>query len=369
MGNRCLLLQVIGTHDHRDDALSEMLELEQLVATYGGKIIEKSVQHRVNPHPSTYIGPGKVEWLKSIVKEKNIDIVILNAVVNSGQLFRLEKELWSVNIGIAIWDRVDLILHIFDQHASTTEAKLQIELARIQHLGPRMYGLGGTVLSRQGGGIGTRGMGETNLEKERRLIKKRTQQIRQELKQRSKGQANRIEQRKQKGMKTVALVGYTSAGKTSLFNAFTSKQKQSDQGLFTTLDSVVGKLKITEAMPGVLISDTIGFIENLPTFLIDAFRSTLLESLSAQLLFHVVDASDPKLPQKMQVVVEILHELGVKTVPIVVLNKIDLVDREKIDILNEKFKEKNHIFVSAKTGEGVAEAKNLIRKTLLNVTY
>lgn len=365
MGNRCVLLQVISPHYHTEMALSEMNELEQLVTTYGGKIIEKAIQHRVSPHSSTYIGPGKVEWLLDQVKAKEIDVVILNDVVNSGQLFRLEKELWKVNTAIAVWDRVDLILQIFDLHASTTEAKLQIELARIQHLGPRIYGLGGTVLSRQGGGIGTRGLGETNTERERRLIKKRTQQIKKQLALRGKNQQSRIKQRAQKGMKTVALVGYTSAGKTTLFNALTNKKKQTDQGLFTTLDSVVGKLKITEAMPGVLISDTIGFIENLPTFLIDAFRSTLQESLEAQLLFHVVDASDAKVTQKVEVVDQILAELGVATTPVVVFNKIDLITSKKQQQLKKTFSEREILFVSAKTGVGVAEAKDVIRKKLL----
>ena len=336
------------------------------MATFGGQIIEKSIQHRNSPHPSTYIGPGKLNWLLEEVKKKKINIVILNSVAKSGQLFRLEKELWKVNTSIAVWDRVDLILNIFEMHASTIEAKLQIELARIQHLGPRIYGLGGTVLSRQGGGIGTRGMGETNLEKERRLIKKRTQVIKKQLEQRAKTQQNRMKQRTQKGMKTVALVGYTSAGKTSLFNALTSKGKQTDKGLFTTLDSVVGKLKITEAMPGVLISDTIGFIENLPTFLIDAFSSTLQESLEAQLLFHVVDSADEKVYQKIEVVDQILSQLCVERSPVLVFNKLDLISEEEREKLQDRFQDREVLFVSAKSGAGITETKNFIRKKLLN---
>src|SRR5690606_23113911 len=141
-----LLLQVITPHDHQDIAIENMAELEQLVHTYGGEVVEKSSQHRVHPHPGTFVGGGKVEWLKQTVKDKEIDVVVLNAIAKSSQLFRLEKALWEVNTQIKVWDKVDLILHIFDQHATTTEAKLQIELARIQHAGPRIYGLGGTVL-------------------------------------------------------------------------------------------------------------------------------------------------------------------------------------------------------------------------------
>lgn len=367
MGNRCLLLQVVTPHFHRDEVLQEMRELEQLVETFGGKIIDKSVQHKVHPHPDTYIGPGKVKWLIEEVKKNDIDIVILNDVVKTGQLFRLEKELWSVNTAIAVWDRVDLILKIFEQHATTTEAKLQIELARIQHLGPRIYGLGGTVLSRQGGGIGTRGMGETNLEKERRTIKKRTQQIKKQLTQRAKSLENKRDQRRLKGMQTVALVGYTSAGKTTLFNTLTSKERTTHSGLFTTLDSVVGKLKITEAMPGVLISDTIGFIDKLPTFLIEAFRSTLEESLEAKLLLHVVDAADSKVNEKIATVDTILQELGVENPARLVFNKIDVLRDTAIIKLEEKFADRQPIFLSAKTKDGIPALKDLIKKEILGV--
>ena len=139
--------------------------------TFGGKIIEKSIQHKVKPDNNTYIGSGKLEWLLETVKDKEINVVVINDIVKSGQLFRLEKALWKVNIHIAVWDRVDLILNIFELHATSIEAKLQIELARIQHKGPRIYGLGKTELSRQGGGIGTRGLGETNIERERRVMR------------------------------------------------------------------------------------------------------------------------------------------------------------------------------------------------------
>ena len=197
---------------------------------------------------------------------------------------------------------MDLILAIFDQHATTVESKLQIELARINHLGPRSYGLGGGELSRQGGGIGTRGKGETNIEFEHRVIRSRRQEIQQKLKKVS--QQNKAEWSGDRNLVLgpVALVGYTSAGKTTLFNALTGKHKVVSKKLFTTLDTVVGKMKAPRGNQPVIISDTIGFIHNLPPDLIQAFQSTLLESLSAKMLLHVVDISDPEIERNISVV-------------------------------------------------------------------
>ncbi|HYD35197.1 MAG TPA: GTPase HflX [Vitreimonas sp.] len=364
MSQRFLLLQVITPHYHQDAALRNMSELEQLVTTYGGETIEKSIQHRVKPHPATYIGSGKLEWLKETVKEKKIDVVVINSLVNAGQLFRLTKALWEVNTRIAVWDRVDLILNIFDQHATTTEAKLQIQLARVEHTGPLIYGLGKTELSRQGGGIGTRGAGETNIEKERRNIKKLKYEIQQQLKQRTAEQAKRIQQRQAKGIRTVALVGYTSAGKTTLFNALTSKNRDMNQALFTTLDSVVGKLKISEYDPTVLVSDTIGFIDELPPALIDAFRTTLMESLAAKILLHVIDVSDDQFEDKMMVVDKILTELNADQSIILVFNKIDKVGQEKLQYLQQKYAGHDMAFVSAYTKQGIDELKREISQRL-----
>lgn len=368
MIKRFVLLQLITTHYHQDVALRNMAELEQLVDTFGGEIIEKSVQHRIKPHPDTYIGPGKLDWLKETVKEKKIDVVVLNHIVNSGQLFRLEKALWEVNPYVKVWDRVDLILNIFDQHATTTEAKLQIKLARAEHIGPRIYGLGKTVLSRQGGGSGggaRRGKGETNIEIERRNIKKEKQKIQLQLKKIAKQQEQRIQERKKKGINTVALIGYTSAGKTTLFNALTSKNKTTSKGLFTTLDSVVGKLKLEEYDPTILISDTIGFIDDLPPFLINAFRSTLLESIQSQILLHVIDASDPKYDEKIVIVEKIIRDLDAQQKPILVFNKIDTLTEKQREFIAHRYRDYEHYFVSAKTGAGIDQLKSYISNILL----
>lgn len=364
MQQRFLVLQVIGPHYHQTDAIKNMAEAELLVDTYGGVVIEKTVQHRMHPHPNTYIGSGKLEFVKEVVKEKKIDVVVINAIVNSGQLFRMERALWEVNPQIGVWDRVDLILNIFEQHASSVEAKLQIQLARVKHIGPRMYGLGKTALSRQGGGIGTRGLGETNIEIERRNLKKLQQRIERQIKDRADEHRNRIYERRKRGVKTVALVGYTSAGKTSLFNVLTGKVKRSHQSLFTTLDTVVGKVKLQEYIPAVLVSDTIGFIDDLPPILIEAFRSTLLESMEANVLLHVIDSADAKMLDKITIVEDILHELNATQTRIFVCNKVDLLSEERRRKLQRKYTGESVVFVSAKTGEGIAELKEKTEKLL-----
>jgi GTPase len=366
MAQRFLLLQVVPPHFHQVEALNNMKELEQLVETYGGDVIEKSIQHRINPDPSTYIGSGKVTWVKETVKEKDIDVMVINAVAKASQIFRLEKAIWAVNPRIAVWDRVDLILNIFERHATSTEAKLQIELARITHMGPRVYGLGGNVLSRQGAGINTKGLGETNIELEKRIIKKKTQQLKKQLDHLSHTKQSRLRFRAEQGIGPVALVGYTSAGKTTLFNRLTGKEKQTHVGLFTTLDTVVGKLKIAESPLPILISDTIGFIEDLPPKLIDAFRSTLMESVEAKLLLHVIDANDSNREGKIETVVEILRDLKVEQPILIVFNKVDQMSMEQLSKLKADFKGTPAFFISAKSGIGIDELKSAIVKMLVS---
>lgn len=362
---RCILLQVISPHTHREDAIENLNELESLVKTYGGKVADRDIQHKVNPDPATYLGSGKIKKLEQIVKDKEIDVVILNDIVKTGQIFRLEKSLWESRLNIAVWDKADLILHIFDQHATTKEAKLQIELARIQHQGPRIYGLGGTYFSRQAGGIGTRGLGETNIELMQRHIKERTRKIRSELKKITKVKKKRIQQRRLKGVATVALVGYTNAGKTTLFNQFTNRKKRTRNSLFTTLDSVVGKLERQDSHREILVSDTIGFIDGLPPFLIDAFRSTLLESVQADLLLHIIDASDPELERKIEVVEKILLDLNGKLEKLMVFNKLDKITPEIVEKIGETYQEHPHLFISAQESHGLSELRASLEASLL----
>lgn len=350
---RFLILQVIKPTGDDAASLRELDEAEQLVETLGGVVAGRSIQHRDAPHPATYIGGGKIAWLQEKIRSEMIDVVVLNDIVRTGQIFRLEKELWEANRTIQVWDRVGLILNIFDLHAKTAEAKLQIELARITTIGARIYGLGGTVLSKQGAGIGTRGAGESNSEMERRIMKRRVQEIRKALSDRSKMTSMRIHERKRRGVQTVALVGYTSAGKTTLFNLLTGKEKEMHAGLFTTLDSVVGKLK--NQRKEIIVSDTIGFIGNLPPSLVDAFRSTLLESIEADVVLHVVDASDEARQEKIAIVEGILTSLHVSVTPILVLSKIDRLSSEQFLALQQEYIGRHCIFVSASTGEGIEE--------------
>ncbi len=361
---RCALIQVVDPHLHGDTAESNMLELESLVVTFGGEVVTKIVQHRVNPHPATYVGPGKLAEITEMVKLEKIDVVIFEGIAKASQLFRVEKTLWQVSSRIRVWDKVDLILAIFDKHAATVESKLQIELARINHLGPRSYGLGGGELSRQGGGIGTRGKGETNIEFERRVIRNRRQEIQLKLKKVTQQKQGRVQRRSELGLGPVALVGYTSAGKTTLFNALTGKHKTVSKQLFTTLDTVVGKMKAPRGNLPVIISDTIGFIHNLPPDLIEAFQSTLLESLTAKEILHVVDMSDPEFERNIAVVDEILAKMAVTQPVVLVGNKLDQVTKPTKKIFIEKCYDRTLVLVSAQTGEGLKKLKNEIWRIL-----
>jgi len=336
-----LIIQVISKKSQKTKAeiQADFEETEQLINTFGGKLKKTLTQKLEHPNPKYYIGAGKVAELKNWCEAQEIDVIIIDGQVKSGQLFRIEKELWKVSPTIQVWDRIDLILNIFDQHATTVESKLQIKLARATHMGPRIYELGITELSRQGGGVGTRGKGETNIEFERRQIKVDQQKIKQELKKVLKQKHSRLKKRNQLGIGPVALVGYTSAGKTTLFNALTGKEKEMNKGLFTTLDTVVGKLKSPNFEQPILVSDTIGFISNLPPVLIDSFKSTLFESLEAKLLLHVVDAHDPHIIDKIIVVEEILQSLKVTHPTILVLNKVDLMNEKQLRTVREKISE------------------------------
>jgi len=360
---RFLLVNVVPPNVYKEEAEELLSELISLVNTYGGATIVHVIQRRAHPDPSTYVGSGKSQEIAEMVQNDKIDVVVLNAIVKSGQLFNLQNILWPKNNKIQVWDRVDLILHIFNKHAHTAEAKLQIELASMRHMGPRIYGLGGTLLSRQGGGIGTRGIGETNIERMKRHWRNEMKEVKKKLGKLQGNRENQLHHRKEQGLKTVSIVGYTNAGKSTLFNALTKKDKVAADVLFATLDSAIGKLYLPDKdrYANFLVSDTIGFIQNLPPELIDAFKSTLLESIHADLLLHIIDISDPKMHQKISIVENVIDGLGLHEKPkIYVFNKVDAVDSYNKDELSTRYADYYPFFISAASKEGVNDLTEYI---------
>src|SRR3989338_1552606 len=365
---KVILVDVIPPYRHASDAIKDLNELQQLVKTYGGIDVVHIIQHRTAPDKATFIGSGKVQELAQIVKKEKINFVIINSLVQPTPIFNLTKLLWDVNPNIQVWDRIDLILNIFDKHARSAEAKLQIEIARMHHMKSRIYGLGGTVLSRQAGGIGTRGIGETNIERMKQHFKKQIKRKKDELEKIVRQHQSQLSRRKKKGIKTVSIVGYTNAGKTSLFNLLTGKNAEVKDALFVTLDSVVGSLKLQNHQgsgnpegSGIIISDTIGFIYNLPPTLLDSFQSTLLESINADLILHVADINDDKLEQKIKTVEEIITDLGISEKKQVLLfNKIDKLHPDSyrlIDSLKKQYKNYSPQFISVKSSQGIEQLK------------
>ncbi len=351
---RFLLIGLPNSRMKKDDIIKDMEEIWSLVGAIGNvEIVDAVVQRADNPDGATYIGPGKVMEVAEVVKEKKIDVIVINGIAKPGQLFNLKRKLEEANRDLEVWDRVDLILMIFSRHAHTSEAKLQIELAKMRHMGPRIYGMG-KVLSQQAAGIGAVGIGETNTELMKRHWANAMKKVQDDLLKLSEERQRQLERRKRIGLETVSIVGYTNAGKTSLFNFLTKKTKLTENQLFATLDSAVGKLYLPKSNKEILITDTIGFIKNLPPKLIQAFKSTLMESIHADVLIHVIDISDPDMEKKIEVVEKILTELKVDNKKkIYVFNKIDTTTGVEKNMLLEKYAVFAPRIISVKTGEGI----------------
>lgn len=331
----------------------DITELWHLVESMGAAQVIDLLVQKGEEFETTYIGPGKAEEVKEYLRVHPVDIIVFNGQLTPSQKFNLMKLFWDARPNIVVWDRVDLILAIFSRHARTTEAKLQIKLAQMSSMGPRIFGMG-MVLSRQGGGIGTRGIGETNTELMKRHWKEQIKKAKDELAKSAASRARQMEYRKHMGLQTISIVGYTNAGKTSLFNLLTHKKHLVENALFATLDSSVGEVYMPSLAKKVLISDTIGFIANIPPSLIDAFKSTLSESVHADIILHVIDASDPLMDDKIRVVNEILDQLDIpQAKEVLVFNKVDLVPNLDRKRLSDRAGNTPHVFISTKTKEGI----------------
>ncbi|HUQ85888.1 MAG TPA: GTPase HflX [Candidatus Limnocylindrales bacterium] len=362
---RILPVHLINPRLESEKAINIGEELESLIATVGAIIPTRIIQKLDKPNNATYVGRGKIDEIAEVIQSENIDVVVLNAMVKPRQVHALKTQLQKIKSEIEVWDRVDLILHIFDKRAMTQEAKLQIELARMSYMGPRIYGMG-YVLSRQGGGIGSLGAGETNTELMKRHWRDARKKITDQLEKIGNARGQQFDRRKRIGFKTVSIVGYTNAGKSSLFNLLTGKKHISKDELFATLDSSVGKIYIQDLHSEVLVTDTIGFIRDLPPLLVSAFKSTLMESIHADVLLHVIDVSDPEVNLKIKVVDDILKELGRNTGNVIyIFNKIDLKENINKQELYENYQDFSPIFISVENEEGIEEIKTRIYKSLI----
>ena len=326
-------------------------ELEELAKTAGAKVAGRLIQAREAAHPATYVGRGKLMELKELIWETDAAGIICDDELTSAQLGNLEAEL-----SCKVIDRTLLILDIFAARAASGEGKIQVELAQLRYRASRLTGLGRS-LSRLGGGIGTRGPGEKKLEMDRRLIRERISRLKRELKDVEKHRELIRTQRKQSGLKVAALVGYTSAGKSSIENALTDAGILEDAMLFSTLDTTTRSLMLDNTQE-ILLTDTVGFIRKLPHHLVEAFKSTLEEAKYADIIIHVVDASNPQMDEQMHVVYETLRQLGAEGKPVVTLfNKQDLLENP---VRQKDFRADYSIPASAKTGQGMEELKKAL---------
>jgi GTP-binding protein HflX len=342
---RAMLIGLIRSRNDRARGKASLVELGLLTDTAGSEPVISELVRRERPDPATFIGKGKLSELVGISKVEDIDVVVFDNELSPAQQRNLQ-----VAFQCDVVDRVALILDIFAQHAHTKEGMLQVELAQYRYRLPRLRGKG-IELSRLGAGIGTRGPGETKLETDRRRILDRVRKIERELKDTKRSRETQSKRRKSSGDPVVAIVGYTNAGKSTLFNRLTDAGVLVEDRLFATLDSTVRKLELPHGH-NALVSDTVGFVSDLPHELVEAFRSTLEEAADADLLVHLVDASDADPDHQVTAVREVLAEIGATDVDeLVVYNKIDAPDDNGIHRLEQLHPAAE--FISARTGEGI----------------
>ena len=351
-----VILFAASTNDS-DDTEESVEELKELVKTAGAETVGTVIQNRENIHPGTYLGKGKIQELKEMVWESGATGVVCDDELSPAQLKNLEDALDT-----KVMDRTMIILDIFAARAKTREGKIQVELAQLRYRAVRLVGLRNS-LSRLGGGIGTRGPGETKLEVDRRRIHERISQLKSELQDLERHRDVVRKQREQSGTLTAAIVGYTNAGKSTLLNKLTGAGILAEDKLFATLDPTTRAL----TLPGgekVLLTDTVGFIRKLPHHLVEAFKSTLEEARYCDVILHVVDCSNPQMDMQMHVVYETLRRLDIKDKEIItVFNK---VDRPDADTACRDMSADYKVKLSAKTGEGIEELLDLFAIILRN---
>ena len=349
-----VILVGVSTGDN-DDTRESLDELGDLVKTAGAEVVGKVIQNREAMHPGTYVGKGKIEEIKELLWELGATGIVCDDELSPAQLNNLTEMLET-----KVMDRTLVILDIFAGRASTSEGKIQVELAQLRYRQSQLTGAG-RALSRLGGGIGTRGPGEKKLEMDRRLIRDRISQLNRELKDVKRHRELTREQRKRNKVPVVAIVGYTNAGKSTLLNTLTGAGVLEEDQLFATLDPTTRNLKLPGGQE-ILLTDTVGFIRKLPHHLIDAFRSTLEEAKYADIILHVVDASNPQMDEQMFVVYETLQRLGVMNKPVITaFNKMDRVGEH---LLVRDFQADKIVQISAKTGENLEDLFTAIEDKL-----
>lgn len=342
---RLILVGVSAVSGGYDDTAQSLSELSELIKTAGAEEAGRVIQRREMIHPATYVGKGKIEEIKELLWEMDASGIVCDDELSPAQMANLAEALDT-----KVMDRTLVILDIFAGRAATREGKIQVELAQLKYRQTQLTGAG-KAMSRLGGGIGTRGPGEKKLEMDRRLIKDRIAQLSRELKDVKRHRELTREQRVRNHMPVVSIVGYTNAGKSTLLNKLTGAEVFEEDALFATLDPTTRNLRLPGGQE-ILLTDTVGFIRKLPHHLIDAFKSTLEEARYADVILHVVDASNPQMDEQMHVVYETLKSLGVMDKPVVTaLNKMDRLE-EMVNVRD--LRADRVVPISAKTGEGLS---------------